>query len=218
MQQPRRPSNKTRRPPRTSSKNRPPLLRTQTPKSQAFALHGLLHKYVNLPRSKILEIGIGSGSFGNLLGGFVKEYRGIDPDLQSVKAAREFAIHPTKVRYAVGKGEKIPFKGKCNVILCGFSWHYLEHAAALKEFARVLTPNGIIVIIEPTEKTTNWRSSTLRKDSPDFSKEHYLKKMASIKRAQDFLKTQSRFSIVEEILVNNSQTRIYILKRATRPS
>jgi ubiquinone/menaquinone biosynthesis C-methylase UbiE len=191
----------------------PPVDKTKKP----FSLSELIQKHVNLSKSRVVEIGVGPGTFGRLLGKHVKEYRGVDPQLSSVKIARESARDSTNIHYVVGKGENIPFRGKSDIVLCGFSWHYLNHPTALKEFDRVLSRNGILVILEPSNKTTNWMDPKLRDGSPEFSKKAYQQKIAAVKRAQDFLKKQTNFIIVDEFLTNQN-THIYVLKRPIHPS
>ena len=68
-------------------------------------------KYMELSKTDLLEIGIGNGRFGSLLGNKVKHYSGIDPDVEYVRIAKTNIPKDADIIYKVGSAENIPFLG-----------------------------------------------------------------------------------------------------------
>lgn len=182
-------------------------------KSAGTFLLSLLRKYIDPSRSRVLEIGIGDGIFGNALGPHTREYHGIDPVMDRVKTARVNAVG-FNPHYVVGKGEQLPFNRKYQAVLCTRSWHFLEHANAIQEIARVLDKNGVLIILEPTEFTQKWKDDSLNRDSPHFSPEGYARKLADLKRGKKFIESQRIFDIMEARTINYKALRIWVLKKA----
>ena len=122
-------------------------------------------KYMELSKTDLLEIGIGNGRFGSLLGNKVKHYSGIDPDVEYVRIAKTNIPKDADIIYKVGSAENIPFNKKFDILFYPFSWHFIgDFHKALEEANRVLRVNGVIVILEPTEEAKNWADSRLNKD------------------------------------------------------
>lgn len=110
-----------------------------------------LKRYKELEKSDLLEIGIGNGRIGFLIGKKLKRYYGIEPDKEYLRIANK--TKPEKnFFYKSGKAEKIPFKKKFDIVLYSFSWHFIKnHKKAIEECERILKPKGIILIIDPKE-------------------------------------------------------------------
>jgi ubiquinone/menaquinone biosynthesis C-methylase UbiE len=185
-------------------------------KSNTYKKDFLIHKfnkYIDLPNSDILEIGIGNGRFGHLLGGEVLHYYGIDIDKEYVRIAKSNIPKGAKVTYKIGDAEKIPFEKKFDVIFYAQSWHFIkDFQKALKEVKRILNPNGIIAIIEPTKNSKKWASPKLRKDSPEFNKDLYQKKLNSLNRGRRAILGQSTFIIIEDEYIEKMTSQFYILR------
>ena len=85
-----------------------------------------LSSYVPLHQSSVLEVGIGNGRFGALLGSSVRRYCGVDINESYVELARQNSPADADIEYKTGVAEKIPFSERFDVVLYAFSWHFLE--------------------------------------------------------------------------------------------
>ncbi|MDP4012186.1 MAG: class I SAM-dependent methyltransferase [Candidatus Nanoarchaeia archaeon] len=169
-----------------------------------------LSKVIDLSNSRILDIGCGSGRIAKLLGDQVKSYTGIDKDKEILKKAKsEFS----KFEFKYGSAEKIPYKIRFDIVFFSMSWHIVkDFKLALEEVKRVLNKEGILVILEPSEETTNWSSPKLRKDNPEFDEIIYNDKLKCLKLAENYLKNQTIFKIVLEDYNKETKNKIWILK------
>ena len=172
-----------------------------------------ISKYVKPKDSEILEIGIGKGFFGSLISSEFKSYSGIDIDKKLVDIAKKNISKNSKIKYKVGDALKIPFIKKFDILFYPFSWHFMkDFEKVLKESKRVLKPKGIVVILEPSENTTKWASPILTKDSEEFNKRIYNKKLKVLKLARKFLHSQKIFKIVRECYDKELKDYLFVLK------
>jgi len=170
-------------------------------------------KYVDLSNSNLLEIGVGNGRFGFLLGKEVKNYFGIDIDKEYVKIAKINIPKNAKVFYKVGNAEKIPFKKKFDIIFYPLSWHFIRNfRKALEEAKRVLNKNGIVAILEPSKKVKKWASPLLNKDSPEFNKILYERKLNDLRRGREAILKQNFFEVLEDEYYPKTKLNFYVLK------
>jgi ubiquinone/menaquinone biosynthesis C-methylase UbiE len=99
---------------------------------------------------KILDIGCGTGSFAGQLVAEGAETIGIDPGVEAIQAATAAVPQAT---FFEGVAEALPFDNATFDI--GMMINALHHVpemamqAALGEAARVVRPNGVVIIVEP---------------------------------------------------------------------
>jgi len=156
-------------------------------------------KYLELSSSSVLEIGIGNGRFGFLLGDKVSNYSGIDLNPEYVKIAKTNIPEGAEIDYKFGDAEKIPFDKQFDIVLYAFSWNKIKDLdKAALEAKRVLKPNGIVAILEPLEEEKNWANPRLKKDSPEFDEEYYKQRTGEIRKGRKAIEQQKLFKIVEE--------------------
>ncbi len=171
-------------------------------------------KYKDLSDSNILEIGIGNGRFGLLLGDKFKQYFGIDVDEDYIKLAKENIPESAKIFYKIGDAEKIPFRRRFDILFYSQSWHFINNfSKAIKQANRVLKDSGIIAILEPTDKSGGWGDPRLRKDSPEFSEASYQRKLQDLKKGRNAILNQKTFEVLEDEFDSNVNSRFYILKK-----
>jgi len=169
-------------------------------------------QYVDLPKSRILELGIGNGRFGFLLGSYVAKYYGIDIDEEYVKIAKTNIPKGANIVYKVGSAENIPFDEKFDIVFYAQSWHFIkDFDRALKEATRVLKTKGIVAILEPSQNSSGWADPRLNKDSPEFNENLFKKKMADLKKGRDAILKQKLFDIIEDETLETKQ-QFYVLK------
>ncbi len=173
-----------------------------------------LSYYTDLPRSDLLEIGIGNGRFGFLLGDRVASYSGVDIDPEMVEIAKTNIPEGAKINYKVGRGENIPFYNKFDIVFYALSWHFMKNFnKALSEADRVLKEDGIVAILEPSERSRSWADTRLRKGWPDFNEDMLNQKISELRIARQAIREQKSFKIVENQHITAPATDFYVLKK-----
>lgn len=173
-----------------------------------------LRKYVDLRHSDLLEIGIGNGRFGVLLADQVAHYYGIDPDEEYVRIARTNIPAGAQVTYKVGRAEEIPFQQQFDVVLYAHSWHCIkDFGRALLEAARILKPQGIVIILEPLATNKKWCDPRLQPESPEFDAQAFERKRQSIIAGREAILRQTLFRIMEDEYDSRVGRDFYVLRR-----
>jgi ubiquinone/menaquinone biosynthesis C-methylase UbiE len=107
-----------------------------------------IEEFVQLDGKSLLEVGCGDGRLTALMAGNAGTIAAIDPDENSICAARK---NVGGVNFAVGSGEKLEFAAESfDIVLFSYSLHHQDCTKALPEAQRVAGQNGQILIIEPT--------------------------------------------------------------------
>ncbi len=177
-------------------------------------LRAKFRKYVDLPHSDLLEIGIANGRFGVLLADQVAHYYGIDPDEEYVRIARTNIPRGAPITYELGSAENIPFNTPFDILLYAHSWHCVtDYEKALQETARVLKSNGIVAILEPLTTNQKWHSPRLQPGSPEFDGQALERKRQSIIRGREAILRQDIFKIVEDEYDSRVEKDFYVLRR-----
>lgn len=116
------------------------------------------------PKDRLLDVGCGAGLITTKLTGMAQDVTGVDANHQMIKHATGL------IKKVVGTADAFPFKnGTFDKILCHSVFQYfpnLEYAQkALKEFMRVLSSPGILLIMDLPD--TAKREDYLRVKGPD---------------------------------------------------
>jgi len=103
------------------------------------------------PDDRFLDVGCGSGAAVRAASETVEYAVGVDLAPAMIEQARQLASGLSDVEFVVGDSERLPFHdGTFTAVLCSSSFHhYPQPRRALEEMARVLGPNGRLVIAEP---------------------------------------------------------------------
>lgn len=98
----------------------------------------------------VLDVGCGTGEFLRILSENLPEARlwGVDISEKMLEVAKEKLGDSAEL--ILGDSEHIPLaSGSCDVICCNHSFHHYPHPRrVLKEFHRVLKPDGVLLIGE----------------------------------------------------------------------
>jgi len=100
---------------------------------------------------RFLDIGCGSGAAVRAASKTAERAVGVDLAPAMIERARQLASGQRDVAFVVGDSEQLPFPdGTFTAVLCSSSFHhYPDPGRALAQMARVLSPNGRLVIAEP---------------------------------------------------------------------
>jgi ubiquinone/menaquinone biosynthesis C-methylase UbiE len=100
---------------------------------------------------RFLDVGCGSGAAVRAASETVEYAVGVDLAPAMIERARQLASGLSDVEFVVGDSEQLPFPdGTFTAVLCSSSFHHYPHPGqALEQMARVLSPNGRLVIAEP---------------------------------------------------------------------
>jgi SAM-dependent methyltransferase len=120
------------------------------------------------PRSgnRILDVGCGEGLAEVALGRLhISQVRLVGVDLafdKVLKASQETASHNQRVKFAAGDACRLPFRdGVFDSIYCvAVLQHVNDVETAVTEFARVTTPRGRVIAVEPDNSARYGFSST----------------------------------------------------------
>lgn len=103
-------------------------------------------------RQRALDIGCGEGKFTRGLAAFIGEVAGIDVKEKSILKARAAAeAEGAKVDFRIGSADALPWPdAHFDVVIFSNSLHHMPDAArAIAEAMRVLTPGGVLYVMEP---------------------------------------------------------------------
>ncbi|HVJ81010.1 MAG TPA: class I SAM-dependent methyltransferase, partial [Planctomycetia bacterium] len=110
------------------------------------------------PNAAILDVGCGTGQLAEeILQWFPKvKVRGLDLSVKMIEMAEvRCAEFGERAEFCVGDSEKLPWTGgRFDVVICTHSFHhYPNQAAVLAEFARVLKPDGELMLVDADRDT-----------------------------------------------------------------
>ena len=116
------------------------------------------YKYVideinKVNHEKMLDVGCGTGEILNTIATNSDNYFGIDLSEKMIEIAKT-KNNSNNITYLVGDSEFLPFKDSYfDVITCVESFHHYPNPyGVIKEFYRVLKPNGTIIICDMYRK------------------------------------------------------------------
>jgi SAM-dependent methyltransferase len=103
---------------------------------------------VGLLGQRIVDLGTGTGTLAR---GFAQRgcaVIGVDHDARMLAAARALdAERGLQVEYRAAAAEDTGLEARCaDVVSAGQCWHWFDRAAAAREVARILRPDGILAI------------------------------------------------------------------------
>jgi len=95
----------------------------------------------------VLDVGCGTGYFVDRIAPYANEVIGIDIDEKNVEIARKIA-RCSNVQFLVGNGMDLPFpENYFDVLFCASVLeHFSDPIKALKEFHRVIKPQGLFIL------------------------------------------------------------------------
>lgn len=103
---------------------------------------------VGLPSQTIVDLGTGTGTVAR---GFAQrggQVMGIDPSVSLMAQAKQLdELAGVVVEYRVGRAEETGLAAQSvDVVSAGQCWHWFDRPRAAQEVARILRPDGVVVI------------------------------------------------------------------------
>jgi len=121
------------------------------------------------PRQRVLDVGCGRGAGSFMIAGRYPDVTvtGIDILPGNVHAAHTFYGNKANLSYLEGDATSLPFQtSSCERVLClEAAFHFPDRSAFLREAARVLAPDGRLVVVDFVWKTP----SSAQEVSADFT-------------------------------------------------
>jgi ubiquinone/menaquinone biosynthesis C-methylase UbiE len=118
-----------------------------------------LAKNISAPR--VLDIGCGTGSLLRALSPRIGQSAGVDISRGMIDEANRTG-NSSKLSFLAIDGPRLPFADNSFDVVTSFlSFRYLDWDPILREIARVLTPNGRLLIVDMVEKPWDVRVSPL---------------------------------------------------------
>jgi ubiquinone/menaquinone biosynthesis C-methylase UbiE len=174
----------------------------------------LISKYKKPQESDVLEVGMGRGYFGSIVGDIFKTYSGIDNTIDNLEICNR--KHSGAFDYRLGLAEAIPFGDNIfDILLYPRVFHYIElKDQAIREAKRVIKPQGLVVVIEPNPdyKGHIWVDPRMQEGSPSFEPKRLSDKLDKIRASMDYVRKQRVFKVLEEIpIFDNNMVASFLI-------
>lgn len=123
---------------------------------------------VDGPRA-VLDVGCGPGNIARPFAPRVDRVDAVDasPGMIALGKTLPGGDHP-HLHWHVGKAEEIALHPPYALITAGQSLHWFDWSVALPRFAEMLTPNGVLAIVDTMSTPTPWRDA-MRQIIPRYS-------------------------------------------------
>lgn len=111
----------------------------------------IINRVLEMQPKNILDLGCGNGNILDILSKCTSyDLYGLDLSENMINEAKKKL--KDKARLKIGDAENLPYEdNKFDVIICNASFHHYTHPQkVLKEIRRVLAPNGILILGDPT--------------------------------------------------------------------
>ncbi|MCF7866514.1 methyltransferase domain-containing protein [Candidatus Woesearchaeota archaeon] len=168
--------------------------------------------FAKLSSANVLDVGCGDGKKGRYLAQKSFSYTGIDLDEQRIRIASNL-VKSKKITFFNDSFENFQTEKLFDVVYFIFSWRYMKNFnSILKKLKSLLSDKGVIVIVEPSEKTENWKSPYLRKSSKDFDENIFNETIEKINLAINILKNSEKIEIINKSQINIDYHSLYILR------
>ncbi|GAC1473323.1 MAG: class I SAM-dependent methyltransferase [Chloroflexota bacterium] len=100
------------------------------------------------PSAVVLDVGCGSGDLAIPLSHFVGQIDAVDISTRMIARARERSTGIHNITWIEAATEQTDLHGPYDLITAGESLHWMEWAVVLPRFARLLSPAGVLAVIE----------------------------------------------------------------------
>lgn len=108
----------------------------------------------------LLDVGCGLGNISRSMPDYVERIDAVDLSAQMLERARTLPRGDSaKIRWLQGKAEEVELTPPYALITAGRSMHWFDWDVILPRFAQLLTPNGMLAIVQAGERNSPWRAA-----------------------------------------------------------
>ena len=127
---------------------------------ETFAM--LVDLIVDQPRV-VLDVGCGTGNIARPLAEFVEHVDAVDWSLPMLERARHLpGGNSGKIRWLQGRAEEVEVQPPYALITAGESLHWMDWGVVLPRFARLLTANGVLVVLYFVDQPVPWHEGEIQ--------------------------------------------------------
>jgi len=111
----------------------------------------------------VLDLGCGTGAMARRLTDIAERVDALDVSASMVEAGKRLpgGDHP-KLRWMVGRAEDAPLDPPYALVTAAASLHWMDWPVVLPRLARVLTSDGVLVIIDDAQEPPPWQADLVR--------------------------------------------------------
>lgn len=111
---------------------------------------------VDEPRA-VLDVGCGPGPIALGLLGVAERIDAVDLSPQMLARARTLpGGQSPKIRWLLGRAEEVELEPPYALVTAGRSLHWMDWNVVLPRFARLITPRGVLAIVQTREQHSPW--------------------------------------------------------------
>ena len=122
------------------------LLRAESKLKTPWIIEKIKAQHLLTPETRVLDVGCGAGFLSNELGLAQLQVTGVDLSEESLIVARKYDS-TKKIKYLLADAYQLPFENASFDVITAMD--FLEHVErphdVIKEFSRVLKPNGLFI-------------------------------------------------------------------------
>nr|BBH93404.1 hypothetical protein KTA_16030 [Thermogemmatispora argillosa] len=106
----------------------------------------------------VLDLGCGTGNIARPLAAFVERVDAVDSSLAMLERARELAGgDDPRIRWIHGRAEDVALTPPYALVTAGMSLHWMDWRRLLPRLARMLTPRGLLAILNLQQQAMPWQ-------------------------------------------------------------
>lgn len=150
----------------------------------------------------VVDLGCGTGLSTEIWKGYASKIIGIEPDEEMLRIA-ENKNSDGSIKYIKATGTTTTLEDhSVDVVICSQSFHWMAPVSTLEEVNRILTPNGIFLVIDyDWPPVVNWKA--------ELAFEELVKQLEEMKKRKLFLDVPIGFYNKNKHLLHMKQSRYF---------
>lgn len=122
----------------------------------------ILNRLIRDEPRRVLDAGCGTGALTRHLAGMVEQVDAVDVSRAMIEQGQQMPDgRRPNIRWIVGRVEDAPLEPPYSLITAANSLHWMDWAAVMPLFRRLLSPNGVLAIIDMDSNPPPWHGALL---------------------------------------------------------